>query len=139
MKIQYKTKNRQLLLEYLSANGGRHVTAQEITEHFKALGVSMGTTTVSRQLERFVEETGVKPVCISCATGEGIDEFKATLREIVRPETRFHHTHAKAPDLSEMPDTTGEEVPAEAIERFATFLKLEKPKAKSHPSRGNIH
>ena len=41
-------------------------------------------------------------------------------------------------DLSQMPDTTGEEIPAEALQ-FATFLKLEKPKAKSHPSRGNIH
>ena len=41
-------------------------------------------------------------------------------------------------DLKDMPDTTGEEIPAEAM-KFATFLKLEKPKAKSHPSRGNIH
>ena len=90
-------------------------------------------------LDRFVAETGVAPILVSCTTGEGLEEFKARLREVVRPETRFHHTHAQAPDLSEMPDTTGEEVPAEAIERFATFLKLEKPKAKSHPSRGNIH
>ena len=90
-------------------------------------------------LDRFVAETGVTPILVSCTTGDGLDKFKARLREVVRPETRFHHTHAQAPDLSEMPDTTGEEVPAEAIERFATFLKLEKPKAKSHPSRGNIH
>jgi hypothetical protein len=75
---------------------------------------------------------------ISCATREGVDAFKERLREIVQPQTRFHHTHAAAPDLSEMPDTTGDEIPAEAL-RFATFLKLEKPKAKSHPSRGNIH
>jgi hypothetical protein len=37
-----------------------------------------------------------------------------------------------------MPDTTGDEIPAEAL-RFATFLKIEAPKEKSHPSRGNIH
>ena len=90
-------------------------------------------------LRRFVEETGVEPIAISCASREGLDDFKTALRKLVNPKLKFHHTHADRPDLSEMPDTTGEEVPAEAIERFATFLKLEKPKAKSHPSRGNIH
>ena len=95
---------------------------------------------VSREnLRRFVEETGVYPIAVSCASREGLEEFKTELRKLVNPKTKFHHTHADRPDLSEMPDTTGDEVPAEAIEKFATFLKLEKPKAKSHPSRGNIH
>lgn len=90
-------------------------------------------------LRRFIEETGVDPVKISCASRDGLDNLREVLRATVAPRTKFHHTHADAPDLSEMPDTTGEEVPAEAIEKFATFLKLEKPKKKSHPSRGNIH
>ncbi len=89
-------------------------------------------------LARFVEETGVKPIEISCATREGLDAFKDALRAVVNPKTKFHHAHAERPDLSEMPDTTGDEIPAEAL-KFATFLKLEKPKAKNHPSRGNIH
>ena len=91
------------------------------------------------KLPRFIRETGIEPIAISCTTREGLEEFKERLRSLVRPTTKFHHTHAEAPDLTEMPDTTGDEVPAEAIEKFATFLKLEKPKAKSHPSRGNIH
>lgn len=89
-------------------------------------------------LERFIRETGVRPIAVSCATRDGLDEFKSALRTIVNPKTKFHHTHAEAPDLKDMPDTTGDEIPAEAL-KFATFLKLEKPKAKSHPSRGNIH
>lgn len=89
-------------------------------------------------LERFIRETGVRPIAVSCATRNGLDEFKTALRTIVNPKTKFHHTHAEAPDLKDMPDTTGDEIPAEAL-KFATFLKLEKPKAKSHPSRGNIH
>ena len=89
-------------------------------------------------LARFVEETGVKPIEVSCTSREGLETFKAKLRELVQPKTKFHHTHAETPDLKDMPDTTGEEIPAEAM-KFATFLKLEKPKAKSHPSRGNIH
>ena len=104
----------------------------------------------AENLKRFVEETGVKPILISCAAkrsdpevaapvgGDGLEAFKDELRKLVNPKTKFHHTHADAPDLKDMPDTTGDEIPADAL-RFATFLKLDKPKAKSHPSRGNIH
>ena len=90
-------------------------------------------------LERFIKETGIEPIAISCDSREGIEEFKLALRDIVKPKSKFHHTHEDhGLDLSQMPDTTGDEIPAEAL-KFATFLKLEKPKAKSHPSRGNIH
>ena len=108
----------------------------------------MDTPEAQENLKRFVEETGIRPIEVSCvAKGDatlpsrdnGLSAFKEALRKIVNPKTKFHHTHAQAPDLKDMPDTTGDEVPAEAIERFATFLKLEKPKEKSHPSRGNIH
>lgn len=98
----------------------------------------LDTEEAKENLPRFIEETGVTPISISCESREGLEEFKAALRDIVQPKTKFHHTHAEAPDLAEMPDTTGEEISEDAI-RFATFLKLEKPKAKSHPSRGNIH
>ena len=105
---------------------------------FLVVANKLDTEAAQANLPRFVKETGVEPIAISCATREGLDAFKDALRALVNPATKFHHTHADAPDLSEMPDTTGDEIPAEAL-RFATFLKLEKPKAKSHPSRGNIH
>ena len=98
----------------------------------------LDTVAAQENLARFKEETGVDPICISCESREGLETFKSALREIVQPKTKFHHTHAAAPDLKDMPDTSGDELPAEAL-KFATFLKLEKPKAKSHPSRGNIH
>ena len=98
----------------------------------------MDQDAAKENIGRFAAETGVEPLPVSCASREGLDAFLARLRETVRPKTKFHHAHADAPDLSEMPDTTGGEIPAEAM-KFATFLKLEKPKSKSHPSRGNIH
>lgn len=99
----------------------------------------MDAPEAQENLARFVDELGLEPIAVSCATGEGLDVFKEELRGIVKPKVKFHHTHAEhGMDLAEMPDTTGEEIPAEAL-KFATFLKLEKPKAKSHPSRGNIH
>ena len=99
----------------------------------------MDVDVAQENYERFVKETGVVPIRVSCESRTGLDDFKQALRQAVGPAVRFHHTHAQRPtDLSEMPDTTGDEIPAEAL-KFATFLKLEKPKAKSHPSRGNIH
>ena len=94
---------------------------------------------LGRVQERFEAETGVKPIYVSCRTRDGLEDFKAALRRLVNPKTKFHHTHAEhGLDLADMPDTTGDEIPAEAM-KFATFLKFEKPKEKSHPSRGNIH
>ncbi len=99
----------------------------------------MDVDVAQENYERFVKETGVVPIRVSCESRTGLDDFRQALRQAVGPDVRFHHTHAQRPtDLSEMPDTTGEEIPAEAL-KFATFLKLEKPKAKSHLSRGNIH
>ena len=98
----------------------------------------LDTEAAKENLPRFVKETGVEPIVISCESREGLERFKDELRKLVNPVSKFHHTHADAPDLKDMPDTTGDEIPAEAL-KFATFLKLEKPKAKSHPSRGNIH
>ena len=110
----------------------------------------MDKAAARKNLRRFVRETGVMPVALCCEAGQkelrdyadlkdwegplGLDAFRLRLREVVQP---------KAPDddkppLGLMPDTTGDEIPAEAM-RFATFLKLDPPKKKAHPSRGNIH
>jgi GTPase len=105
---------------------------------FLVVANKMDAPESAENLPRFVKETGVTPIAVSCETREGLDVFRDALRKIVNPKTKFHHTHADAPDLKDMPDTTGDEIPAEALQ-FATFLKLEKPKDKSHPSRGNIH
>ena len=133
------TDNREPWTDYKILRKEIDEYSQELAER-PALVVAnkLDTEEAKANLSRFIEETGVRPIAISCASGEGLDEFKAALRELVKPVAKFHHTHEVAPDLKDMPDTTGDEIPAEAL-RFATFLKLEKPKAKSHPSRGNIH
>ena len=108
-----------------------------------------------KNLKRFIRETGVTPIAISCEPTlkdlreyadlkdyeglVGLEAFKDELRKVINPKPRNHlHLDEAPPPLSEMPDTTGDEIPAEAL-KFATFLKLEAPKKKAHPSRGNIH
>ena len=122
---------------------------------FLVVANKMDQAAARKNLKRFVKETGVTPIALSCAptlkdlreyadlkdySGEvGLDAFKSALRKLVNPKPRAHqHLESAPPPLSEMPDTTGDEIPAEAL-KFATFLKLDAPKKKSHPSRGNIH
>ena len=87
----------------------------------------MDGAAAAENVKRFVKETHKR-----------LDKLKGKLRELVSPTVKFHHAHPEKPNAGRMPDTTGDEIPPEAM-KFATFLKLEKPKAKSHPSRGNIH
>ena len=110
----------------------------------------MDKAAARRNLRRFVKETGVVPVALCCEAGQkdlreyadlkdwdgpvGMEAFRERLRGIVNPKA----PHEEGPDIGQMPDTTGTEIPAEAM-KFATFLKLDPPKKKSHPSRGNIH
>ena len=133
------TDNREPWSDYKILRKEIDEYSQELADRPALVVVNKCDTEAAQaNIERFVEETGVRPIAISCASGEGLDKFKAALRDLVKPVAKFHHTHEVAPDLKDMPDTTGDEIPAEAL-KFATFLKLEKPKAKSHPSRGNIH
>ena len=110
----------------------------------------MDKAAARKNLRRFVKETGVTPVALCCEAGQkdlreyadlkdwdgpvGMEAFRERLRGIVNPKA----PHEEGPDIGQMPDTTGAEIPAEAM-KFATFLQLDPPKKKSHPSRGNIH
>ena len=55
-KAQYKTKQMAELISYLKKEEGRHVTVSEISDYFTEKGISVGTTTIYRNLEKMVEE-----------------------------------------------------------------------------------
>lgn len=56
MKPKYKTKQREILLDYLKTVPGTHFTAADICEYFKEAGSPIGQSTVYRQLEELVDE-----------------------------------------------------------------------------------
>lgn len=55
-KSRYKTRQRELLLDYLKTLSGTHFTARDICEYFKTRGIAIGQSTVYRQLEQLVAE-----------------------------------------------------------------------------------
>ena len=54
--MQYKTKNRDALIAYLQTREGEHVTVNEIHDHFRAIGSTMGVATIYRNLEKMVAD-----------------------------------------------------------------------------------
>ena len=56
----YHTRQQEELLKYLKATPGEHHTVAQIRDHFSLQQQAIGTTTIYRQLERFVEEGTVR-------------------------------------------------------------------------------
>ncbi len=55
-RSKYKTKQRDVLLDYFETVPGVHFTVGDVCEYFKAKGTPIGQSTVYRQLEGMVDE-----------------------------------------------------------------------------------
>ena len=55
-RSKYKTKQREILLDYLRSAPGAHITAGDVCAYFRSQGAAIGQSTVYRQLERLVDE-----------------------------------------------------------------------------------
>ena len=55
-KSTYNTRQKEILIKYLRAFGGEHVSAADVCEYFKRQGESIGQSNVYRHLERLVDE-----------------------------------------------------------------------------------
>ena len=73
-KSKYKTKQREILLNYLKCVPGQHFTAADICEYFRSQGASIGQSTVYRQLEELVDE-GVINKYVLDPTGPACFEY----------------------------------------------------------------
>lgn len=65
----YTTKQSEAVLTYLKTQKGNHVTAGQVVKHFEEIGVSIGRTTIYRQLEKLVQEGKVKKYVIDSVSG----------------------------------------------------------------------
>lgn len=55
-RSKYKTKQREILLDYFKTVPGVHVTASDVCDYFKSHEVPIGKSTVYRNLENLVDE-----------------------------------------------------------------------------------
>lgn len=77
----YRTRQRELIWNYLCDHRAQHIVAEDIVEHLRAIGEPVGKSTVYRYLERLVEEGQVRKffleegmsACYQLAAGEGED------------------------------------------------------------------
>lgn len=53
---QYKTRQRRLILNYLASNRDRHLTAEDIINHFQTIEDKIGKSTVYRYLNLLLEK-----------------------------------------------------------------------------------
>lgn len=52
----YRTRQREVILEFLKNSNSRHVSIEEVLEHLKAAGEKVGRTTIYRYMEKLTEE-----------------------------------------------------------------------------------
>lgn len=81
-RSKYKTKQKDILIEYLKNASGTHISAGDVCDYFKEQGANIGQSTVYRQLERLVDEgvinkyiiDGNSPACFEYVGEEGADD-----------------------------------------------------------------
>ncbi|MBP3876739.1 MAG: transcriptional repressor, partial [Lachnospiraceae bacterium] len=55
-KSKYRTRQRDILINYLQSSPGEHFTASDVCSYFREQGASIGQSTIYRQLESLVDE-----------------------------------------------------------------------------------
>lgn len=72
--MAYKTKQGSEILDYMISTAGRHVNINDISEHFRQCGKSVGTATIYRHLDKLVKD-GVVAKYVTDNTGSACYEY----------------------------------------------------------------
>lgn len=81
-KSEYKTRQKDAILDYLKQHPGKHVTAGSLQRLLEDKGIHIGTTTIYRTLDRLVAENQVRKY----ENGNG----QSACYEYLNEETRCH-------------------------------------------------
>ncbi len=104
----YRTKQREMLLEFLRSVSDVHITAADVCAYFKEQGAAIGQSTVYRRLERLVDEGIVhkytidknSPACFKYIGAESHNRSKACFH--CRCEKCGRLIHLSCEEMSEM-------------------------------------
>ena len=91
----YKTKQREAILNYIISLHGNHVTAAQIVEHFDKEDVSIGRTTVFRHLEKLSKSGKIRRYITDGISG-------ACYQNVSNGEDCHSHLHLKCEGCKEL-------------------------------------
>ncbi len=84
----YKTRQKEQIMQYLTAHSGQHITAQALEHHLAENGTRVGTATIYRFLEQLVSDGVLRKYTIDARTG-------ACYEYVPQPEACRQHFHLK--------------------------------------------
>ncbi|MBQ3546313.1 MAG: transcriptional repressor [Lachnospiraceae bacterium] len=67
--MRYNTKQRELILKYLSESEGKHIKADEILEYLKKNDTPVGKSTVYRYLDNLMEQNLIRKYTVEDGQG----------------------------------------------------------------------
>lgn len=85
--LEYKTKQKEVLIECLESNKDIHMTAADISEQLRNMGHPLGMSTVYRQLDKLVAQGIVRKYII--------DETSSACYQYVSDGACCEHFHLK--------------------------------------------
>lgn len=94
-KINYKTKQREIILEYVLNNKDSHFTADDLMFYLKQAGSSIGKSTVYRHLDKLVSEDVVRKYYLE----EGVP---ACFQFVNHEKSCKEHFHLKCTDCGQL-------------------------------------
>lgn len=111
----YKSKNHELILEYMQTVPGKHLTVEEIHAALEQRGCTIGFTTVYRQLNRMVDDGLINKYTIEPNMPACYEYIR-----IARPEELLNCYHCKCEVCGRLIHLQCEE-----ISEFTEHLKSE--------------
>ena len=93
--FNYKTKQRESVLNYIISQKNNHVTVNQICDHLSRSGTPVGVATVYRHLEHLVEEGLVQKYVLDNSSG-------ACFQYVDRNENCTRHFHLKCERCSRL-------------------------------------
>ncbi len=91
---QYKTKQRELIWNYIVEHKNEHITADDICAHLKQTGNSVGKATVYRYLEKLIEEDKIRKYTH--------DSNSSACYQLILCEDCAMHYHCKCTDCGKL-------------------------------------
>ena len=91
----YKTRQRDAILDYIQSLEGAHVTAAQIAEHFEKIAAPIGRATIYRHLDQLTESGRLRKYAADVASGACYQQAEAK-------ENCREHFHLKCEDCGRL-------------------------------------